>query len=279
MKKILPIILSVVFVVSLCISASATLVKEDNVTYWYGWVKDGTEVKEGEVKINADGIVADMTSGNWEIKPQDAQSKITDTYFSPATVWTKDTTKEFDLVWEVNGGKVEIGFLHCVGANITEGTLATVERDGSDLGDYVKLQYSVDGKVWLDCEDVKFAADPERKTPTLISGMTDMDEVITNVGNGTDAYSEDYFIASAELPSTAKYVKFVYAARERANAWDPCVRDARFTAAKVDDSSTPDSSDSSTPENPDSGDISAIFAVIAAVALLGTIVVVKRNRG
>lgn len=280
MKKILAIILSVVFAVSLCISVSATIAEDDNVTYWYGWKMDGKEIVQGTVTTDADGIVDEMTTKNWEIKAQDKQEKITDTYWSPATVWTKDVTKDFDLVWEVKGGKVEVGFLHCVGATeIYDETLAVVKRDGSDLGQYIKMKYSVDGKVWLDCENVTFTADPENRVTALVSGMTGKDAPKPYNGNGTDAYSEDYFIATTELPDTARYVKFIYVARERENSWDPCVRDARFTAAEVEDSSTPDSSDSSdssTPETHDTGDTAAVFALIAAIALMGTVVLVKK---
>lgn len=276
MKRTVCLVSALAFLFILCLSVAATLVNDENATYWYGWVKDGTEIKEGEVKINDDGIVDNLTSGNWEIKAQDKQEKITETYMSPATVWTKDAAKQFDLVWEVNGGKAEIGFLHTVGeASEAEG-LATVKRDGSDLKNYVSLYYSTDGKTWEVCNNIIFKTGYEKKLPVLISGMTGYDNVTTAVGDGTNAYDEDYFIASAVLPDNAKYVKYVYAARARSNNWDPCVRDARFTAAITD--SSENSSDSSDIGTPDTSDSSAAFAVVGALALLGILVALKKRK-
>ena len=272
MKKTISIALSLLFVLSCMIAGSASVVKKNKTTYWFPWVQDGKEVTQGQVTISDDGIVKDL-SANWEIKQQDIQAKITETYLSPATVWTKDTKKEFYLTYNVTGGsKVQIGFLHTV--NNTESVnagLAVVEKDGSDLGQYAKLQASKDGTTWTDVATTFKAETATKRTAVLYSGMTGYDPVYTNVGDGTKGYNEFYFIAEGTVPADAKYVRFFYVARERSNSWDPCVRDAAFTEATATEPET------SEPTTPATSDMTIVY-VIASIILAGASALVLKKR-
>ncbi|HBL84566.1 MAG: hypothetical protein A2Y17_05905 [Clostridiales bacterium GWF2_38_85] len=272
MKKILSIVIALMFVLSCTFLATATVVVDENVTYWYPWVKDGGEITLGSVVTSDEGIVADYSS-NWEIKAQDNQPKITESYMSPATVWTTDATQDFVLAYEVEGGsKVQIGFLHTVGAGSVTAGLATVEKDGSDLGEFVKLYSSVDGTTWAELTTTFTGETVETRTPVLVNGMTGYDEPITtNVGDGDSAYSEFYFIAEATVPADATLVKYVYFARTRSNTWDPCIRDAAFTAPVVEESET-------STTTPDTGDMTYAYVLIAVVMLGVSIVVIKKSR-
>lgn len=276
MKKTISIALALMFVLSCMIVGSATIVKKNKTTYWFPWVQDGNEVTLNKVKTSDDGIVADK-SANWEIKAQDTQVKITETYLSPATVWTKDTKKDFYLTYNVTGGsKVQFGFLHVVSDVGSEAAnLALVKKDGSDLGQYVKLQASKDGATWTDVTTTFKAETATNRTAVLYSGMTGYpDPLTTNVGDGTAGYNEFYFIAEGTVPADAKFVRFFYVARDRSNFWDPCVRDAAFTEPAAE-SSKPESSKT---ENPETGDMTYIY-VIAAVVLAGaSVLVVKKRR-
>ena len=277
MKKTISIALALMLVLSCMLVASATLETKGDVTYWVPWKIDGKEVTQGQVTASDLGIAKDHSS-NWEIKPQDTQPKITETYMSPATVWTTDAKKEFVLAFDVDGGsKVQIGFLHTVGQASKDANLATVEMDGSDLSDFVKLEASVDGTTWTDISATFKAETATNRTPVLYSGMTGYpDPLTTNVGDGTAAYNEFYFIAEATVPENATLVRFVYVARERSNNWDPVVRDAAFTKAAVETSEP--ATETSEAETPDTGDMT-YFYVIAAISLLGaSLLVLKKVR-
>lgn len=275
MKKTISLALALMFVLSCMIVGSATVIKKNKTTYWFPWVQDGKEVLQGQVTISDEGIVKDK-SANWEIVQQSTQAKITETYMSPATVWTKDTTKEFYLTYNVTGGSnVKFGFLHTVknDPSVNAG-LAVVEKDGSDLGDYVKLQASTNGTTWTDITTTFKAETATNRTAVLYSGMTGYpDPLYTNVGDGTGAYSEFYFIAEGTVPADAKFVRFYYVARQRSNSWDPVVRDAAFTEATAE-SSKPETSETT----PGTSDMTYIYA-IAAVVLAGvSALVVKKRR-
>lgn len=275
MKKAISIALALMFVLSCMLVGSATVIKKNKTTYWFPWVQDGNEVTLGKVKTSDDGIIADKSS-NWEIIAQNEQPKITETYMSPSTVWTKDATKEFYVTYNVVGGSnVKFGFLHTVNnAPSVEAKLAVVEKDGSDLGDYVKLQASKDGTTWTDIDTTFIAETATNRTAVLYSGMTgNPDPSYTAVGDGTGAYSEFYFIAESTVPADAKFVRFYYVDRERPNAWDPCLRDAAFTEPTVE-TSAPETSETETPKT---SDMTYIY-VIAAVVLAGASVLVVKKR-
>lgn len=274
MKKTISIAIALMLVLSCALVATATLETKGDVTYWVPWVIDGKEVTQGQVTTSDLGIAKDHSS-NWEIKAQDIQPKITETYMSPATVWTVDPSKEFILAFDVDGGsKVQIGFLHTIGQASIDTGLATVEADGSDLADFVKLEASVDGTTWTDLSATFTAETATDRTAVLYSGMTGYDDPLyTNVGDGTQAYNEFYFIAEATVPENATLVRFVYVARQRSNTWDPVVRDAAFTKAVVE---TSEPATESEPETPPTGDMTYIY-VIAAVTLLGASLLVLKK--
>ena len=198
-----------------------------NVRTWVCWVQDGNEITVNQVTTNDSYIVKDLSS-NWIIKQQDLQSKITDTYWSPATVWTVNASQVFELAFEVFGGtKVEIGFLHSIGASSTGGVNLPCSADGHELVQWCKLYESEDGTTWTEVDsDILPAAD------ALVSGMTGYEntDIHPYNGNGETEYSEAYFVISGTVSNDAKYVKYSFAGNGRNHYWDPCVRDAIFTA-------------------------------------------------
>ena len=106
MKKalILLVTLTMIFTFSLIAFAEddIVLVGDEHIRTWFCWEQDGNETTFGKVKTSDRYIVSDLSS-NWVIKAQDAQSKITDTYWSPATVWTVNASQDFELAFEVSG--------------------------------------------------------------------------------------------------------------------------------------------------------------------------------
>lgn len=230
MKKVLVFILALSLVLSFSLISFAEddiVISEDHIRTWFCWVQDGDEVTLNKVKTSDRFIVKDLSS-NWVIKAQNSQSKITDTYWSPATVWTVDATKDFELAFEVFGNtKVEIGFLHCVGASSSGGVNYPVSADGHELVQWCKLYESADGVTWTEVDSDILPA-----THALVSGMTDYDaeDITPYNGDGVSEYSEAYFVISGTVSANAKYVKYWFKGNGRNHYWDPCVRDAIFTA-------------------------------------------------
>ncbi len=232
MKKTLILILSVLLVITLSTVAFAAddvdvYTGEENVRTWVCWVQDGNEITVNKVTTNDSYIVKELSS-NWIIKQQDNQNKITNTYWSPATVWTVNATQAFELAFDVFGGtKVEIGFLHCIGNSSPSGVNLPCSADGHELVQWCKLLESADGETWTEVDSDILPAEE-----ALVSGMTGYEatDIHPANGDGTTEYSEAYFVISGTVSDDAKYVKYSFAGNGRNHYWDPCVRDAIFTA-------------------------------------------------
>lgn len=231
MKKalILLVTLTMIFTFSLIAFAEddIVLVGDEHIRTWFCWEQDGNETTFGKVKTSDRYIVSDLSS-NWVIKAQDAQSKITDTYWSPATVWTVNASQDFELAFEVFGNtEVQIGFLHCVGASSTGGVNYPCSADGHELVAWCKLYESEDGNDWTEVDsDILPAED------ALVSGMTGYEntDIHPYNGDGVAEWSEAYFVIKGTVSEDAKYVKYWFKGNGRNHYWDPCVRDAIFTA-------------------------------------------------
>ncbi|MEG2003681.1 MAG: hypothetical protein RR057_03690, partial [Clostridia bacterium] len=241
MKKIIALLIATLMFTALFSTFAVSAASTDVVTEWFCWEKDGTELQVGKVKTSDKGIVKQL-SKNYYVAAQGAQNKITDTYLSPATVWTneKTTNENLELVWEVTGNTfVEIGFLHCIGKTDPKDVDVVCLADGSDLPTKCNIKWSADGSKWNDIDFDVLPADH-----ALVSGMTGYTaEQIKpfngnpEKGNDADVYSEKYFVISGTVGAEAKYVKYTYLPAQRLNYWDPCVRDARFTSPKTGDTS------------------------------------------
>lgn len=274
MKKTLALVLVMMFVLSA--SLVTTVSAEDAVLEgeWYPWIMDGSEVTLGSVKID-DSMICDEFSSNWEIRAQDIQEKITETYMTPASVWTTDASEDFVLAFKVNPGSfVQIGFLHNVGQGSADAGFPIIATDGSDATDKMTLEYSVDGETWYTCTGLEVIGETDgKKLGTLTSGMTGYEApIMTHVGDGVAAYSEDYFVIQGTVGSEANYVRYTYFADGRTTNWDPCIRDAVVTAP----TSSGDSSEGA--ETPDTGDNTILFVIAMGVALTCAVVVVARKR-
>ena len=92
---------------------------------------------------------------------------------------------------------------------------------------WCKLYESEDGNDWTEVDsDILPAED------ALVSGMTGYEntDIHPYNGDGVAEWSEAYFVIKGTVSEDTKYVKYWFKGNGRNHYWDPCVRDAIFTA-------------------------------------------------